>query len=116
MHSGNTLKTVLLLGLLSGLLVIGGQAIGGRNGIYIGLLLAVVMNFAGYFFSDKIALASYSAKPVTPQENPEVYRRGGARAAKPTQRLRRAPPKVWVLRGNLPQTVFTGANPEAATG
>jgi len=70
-------KTVLLLGLLSGLLVIGGQAIGGRNGLYFGLVLAVVMNFAGYFFSDKIALASYSAKPVTPQENPEVYRGSG---------------------------------------
>ena len=39
-------------------------------------MLAVVMNFASYFFSDKIALATYSAQPVTPEQNPEVYRRG----------------------------------------
>ena len=76
MHaSGNTIKTVLLLGLLSALLIVGGQAFGGRNGIYMGLVFAVVMNFAGYFFSDKIALATYSAQPVTETENPEVYRR-----------------------------------------
>ena len=66
----NTFKTVLLLGLLSGLLVIGGGAIAGRNGLYIGLGLAVVMNFSSYFFSDKIALASYDAQPVSETENP----------------------------------------------
>src|SRR5437773_12163752 len=75
MHTGNTLKTVLLLGLLSGLLIWGGQVLGGRNGLLYGLAFAVVMNFAGYFFSDKIALAMYSAKPLSENENPEVYRR-----------------------------------------
>ena len=72
----NALKTVLLLGLLSGLLLVGGEAIAGRNGLYMGLGLAVVMNFASYFFSDKIALAMYrrpagDARPKIP----EVYRR-----------------------------------------
>ncbi len=69
MHGANTIKTVLLLGLLSGVLIVGGRALGGRNGIYIGLALAVVMNFARYFFSDKIALAiigaAADAKPRT---------------------------------------------------
>jgi len=68
----NGVKTALLLGLLSGLLLFGGQMIAGRSGLQIALLIAVVMNFASYFFSDKIALASYSAQPVTPEENPEV--------------------------------------------
>jgi heat shock protein HtpX len=71
----NGVKTALLLGLLSGLLLFGGQMIAGRSGLEIALVLAVVMNFASYFFSDKIALATYSAQPVTPQENPEVYQR-----------------------------------------
>ncbi len=66
----NTLKTALLLGLLSALLLFGGEAIAGRKGLYMGLGLAVVMNFASYFFSDKIALATVpraagDAKPRT---------------------------------------------------
>ena len=71
----NTLKTALLLGLLSAVLVVGGGMIGGQNGLYMGLGLAVVMNFSSYFFSDKIALMSYKAQPVTETENPEAYRR-----------------------------------------
>ena len=71
----NTPKTALLLGLLSALLVLGGGAIGGRNGLYMGLALAVVMNFSSYFFSDKIALSMYGAQPVSETENYEIYRR-----------------------------------------
>src|SRR5690349_21792468 len=71
----NALKTALLLGLLSGILLVGGEALGGRNGLYIGLAIAAVMNFVSYFFSDKIALAQYSAQPVSETENPGVYRR-----------------------------------------
>ena len=55
----NTVKTAALLGLLSALLVVGGGAIMGRNGLYVGLLLAGIMNFGSYFFSEKIALMSY---------------------------------------------------------
>jgi heat shock protein HtpX len=108
MHSGNTLKTVLLLGLLSGLLIFGGQAIGGRNGIYIGLALAVVMNFVGYFFSDKIALASYSAQPVTPEENPEVYRRVEPIVANLTRRMGLPMPKLWLIDDDSPNAFATG--------
>ncbi|MBV8829814.1 MAG: protease HtpX, partial [Acidobacteriaceae bacterium] len=71
----NTLKTVLLLGVLSGLLLFLGESFGGRNGLYAGLLIAVLMNFVSYFFSDKIALATYGAQPVTPESNPGVYQR-----------------------------------------
>ena len=71
----NAVKTVLLLGLLSGILLWGGQLIGGRNGLVIGLFLAVGMNFFSYFFSDRIALMTYSAQPVTPEQNQHVYAR-----------------------------------------
>ena len=73
--SVNTIKTAALLALLSAVLIVGGGAISGRNGMYIGLTLAVVMNFSSYFFSDKIALMSYAAKTVTESQNNDVYRR-----------------------------------------
>ena len=115
MHSGNTLKTVLLLGLLSGLLLFGGQLMWGRNGIYIGLVLAVVMNFVGYFFSDKIALASYSAQPATPEQNPEVYRRVEPIVANLTQRMGLPMPKLWLIDEDSPNAFATGRNPEHAS-
>jgi heat shock protein HtpX len=115
MHSGNTLKTVLLLGLLSGLLIIGGQLMVGRNGIYIGLVLAVVMNFAAYFFSDKIALASYSAQPVTPEQNPEAYRRVEPIVANLARRMGLPMPKLWLIDEDSPNAFATGRNPEHAS-
>ncbi|MGH9558256.1 MAG: protease HtpX, partial [Bryobacteraceae bacterium] len=65
----NAVKTALLLGLLSAVLLVGGEAIGGRSGLEYGLVIAVAMNFFSYFFSEKIALMSYSAQKVTPEEN-----------------------------------------------
>ncbi len=115
MHGTNTLKTVLLLGLLSGVLVVGGRALGGRNGIYIGLAIAVVMNFAGYFFSDKIALASYSAQPVTDAENPEVYRRVAPIVRNLTQRMNLPMPRLWLIEDPSPNAFATGRNPEHAS-
>jgi heat shock protein HtpX len=115
MHGTNTIKTVLLLGLLSGVLIVGGRALGGRNGIYIGLTLAVVMNFAGYFFSDKIALASYSAKPVTGTENPEVYRRVAPIVRNLTQRMSLPMPRLWLIGDPSPNAFATGRNPAHAS-
>src|SRR5207245_2629768 len=73
--ASNTLKPVALLGLLSAILIVCGQALAGRTGMYLGLVFAVAMNFVSYFYSEKIALSSYNAQPVTPTENPEAYRR-----------------------------------------
>jgi heat shock protein HtpX len=115
MHSGNTIKTVLLLGALSALLLVGGQALGGRNGLYLGLFFAVAMNFAGYFFSDKIALATYSAQPVTETENPEVYRRVAPIVRNLTQRMRLPMPRLWVIAEDSPNAFATGRNPAHAS-
>jgi heat shock protein HtpX len=107
----NTMKTVLLLGLLSGLLLFGGEALGGRNGLYMGLTLAVVMNFAGYFFSDKIALAMYSAQPVSPTENPDVYQRLAPVVENLTRRMGLPMPKMYVIPEQSPNAFATGRNP-----
>jgi heat shock protein HtpX len=115
MHGANTIKTVLLLGLLSGVLIVGGRALGGPNGIYVGLTLAVVMNFAGYFFSDKIALASYSAEPVTETEHPEVYRRVAPIVRNLTQRMSLPMPRLWLIDDPSPNAFATGRNPAHAS-
>lgn len=111
----NGVKTALLLGLLSGLLLFGGQMIAGRSGLEIALVLAVVMNFASYFFSDKIALATYSAQPVTPQDNPEVYRRVFPLVQNLVQRMNLPMPKLWLIPDASPNAFATGRNPAHAS-
>jgi heat shock protein HtpX len=111
----NSLKTVLLLGALSGLLLFGGELIGGRTGLEYGLILAAGMNFVSYFFSDKLALMSYSAQPVTPQDNPEVYARVAPLVQGLTQRMGLPMPKLWLLPDDSPNAFATGRNPEHAS-
>src|SRR6202167_1760272 len=111
----NSVKTVLLLGVMSGLLLAGGEMFGGRNGLYIALAIAVAMNFFGYFFSDKMALAMYSAEPVTPQEHPEVYARVVPIVQSLTQRMGLPMPKLWLIADPSPNAFATGRNPEHAS-
>jgi len=111
----NGVKTALLLGLLSGLLLFGGQMIAGRSGLEIALVMAVVMNFASYFFSDKIALATYSAQPVTPEENPEVYRRVYPLVQSLVQRMNLPMPRLWLIPDASPNAFATGRNPQHAS-
>src|SRR5882724_5913398 len=111
MTTKNTLKTVALLGLLSALLIVGGQMLAGRNGMYIGLVMAVVMNFGSYFFSEKIALSTYNAQPVTPSENAEVYNRVAPIVSNLAQRMGLPMPKLWILPDESPNAFATGRNP-----
>lgn len=111
----NALKTALLLGLLSAVLLVGGEALGGRNGLYIGLAIAAVMNFGSYFFSDKIALATYSAQPVSEQENPEIYRRVAPIVRNLTQRMGLPMPKLYVINDDSPNAFATGRDPKHAS-
>lgn len=115
MTTANTLKTVLLLGLLSALLLVGGEALGGRQGLYMGLGMAVLMNFAGYFFSDKMALAMYHAEPVTEQENYDVYRRVYPLVNNLTQRMGLPMPRLWLIQEESPNAFATGRNPKHAS-
>src|SRR5579864_5400480 len=111
----NGLKTALLLGILSGLLLAGGEIFGGRNGLYTALAIAVAMNFFGYFFSDKLALSMYSAQPVTPTENGEVYQKVFPIVQSLTQRMGLPMPKLWLIEDESPNAFATGRNPEHAS-
>ena len=111
----NIVKTVLLLGVLSGLLLFLGELFGGRNGLYIGLLLAIGMNFFSYFFSDKMALATYSAQPVTPEQNSPVYMHVYPIVAGLAQRMGIPMPKLWLIQDSSPNAFATGRNPQHAS-
>ena len=111
----NALKTALLLGLLSGVLLVGGEAIAGRQGLYYALAFAGLMNFASYFWSEKLALMSYSAQPVTETENPEVYRRVAPIVRGLAQRMNLPMPKLWLIPDNSPNAFATGRNPSHAS-
>jgi heat shock protein HtpX len=111
----NALKTALLLGLMSGLLLVGGEAIAGRQGLYFALGIAAVMNFGSYFFSEKLALMTYNAQPVTPEENPDVYRRVEPIVRGLTQRMGLPMPKLWLIPDASPNAFATGRNPSHAS-
>lgn len=111
----NNVKTVLLLGLLSGLLLLGGEYFGGRNGLWVGLSLAVMMNFASYFFSDKIALSMYSAQPVTESENRDVYRRLAPVVQNLCHKMGLPMPKLYIIPEQSPNAFATGRNPKHAS-
>lgn len=111
----NGLKTVLLLGVLSGLLLFGGEMLGGERGLVWALIIAAALNFFSYFFSDKMALAMYSAQPVTPQENPQVYARVSPIVHGLAQRMGLPTPKLWLIQDPSPNAFATGRNPEHAS-
>jgi len=111
----NSLKTVLLLGLLSGILLVGGEALGGARGLEYGLILAIGMNFFSYFFSDKIALMSYSAQSVTPEEAPDIYARLAPIVRRLTEKMGLPMPKLWVIPEDSPNAFATGRDPEHAS-
>ena len=106
----NTLKTTFLLGGLTGLLMLFGQIFGGRAGMMIAFVFAVVMNFGTYWFSDKIVLALYRAKPVSEADDPELYsivRNLATRAGLPMPRVYRVPQPA-------PNAFATGRSPDNA--
>jgi heat shock protein HtpX len=111
----NRFKTALLLGLLSGILLAAGEYFGGRNGLAIGLVIAVGMNFVSYFFSDKIALSMYSAQPVNESQNPEVYRRLAPLVRNLCHKMGLPMPKLWAIPEESPNAFATGRNPEHAS-
>lgn len=107
----NDLKTVLLLGLLSGLLVIGCGSFFGENGLVMGLGFAVVMNFASYFFSEKLALTMSGAVRVSPEENAAIYHKIAPMTERLCQRMGLPMPKLWVIPEQQPNAFATGRNP-----
>jgi heat shock protein HtpX len=107
----NGLKTAMLLGLLSGLLIVGGGAMAGQQGMLLGLILAVGMNFFSYFFSEKMALSMYHAQPVTPEENPQIHARVFPMVQNLTEKMGLPMPRLWVIPDASPNAFATGRNP-----
>jgi heat shock protein HtpX len=104
----NGLKTALLLGLLSGVLLVIGELAGGANGLVIAFAFAAVMNFASYWFSDKIVLSMYGAREADP--NSRLVRIVSQLA----QRAGLPQPRCYVIPTQSPNAFATGRNPEHA--
>jgi len=102
----NSFKTALLLGGLTGLLMLIGGFFGGKGGVVIAFILAVVMNFGAYWFSDKLILRMYNAQEVTETQAPDLYSlvKGLAvRASLPV-------PKIYIIPEETPNAFATGRN------
>ena len=106
----NNLKTVLLLGLLGVVFIGVGSLLGGQNGAFIALGFAGVMNFAMYFWSDKMALRMSKAKPAEEHELPHVYRTVRYLAQSENIPM----PKIYVIDSPQPNAFATGRNPKHA--
>lgn len=105
------LRTGSILILLSVVLVVAGGAIGGRGGMQVALLFAVVMNFVSYFFSDKIALKTSGAQPVSREQLPRLYQVMEGLAAKANIPV----PKLYVVPDAAPNAFATGRSPNHAS-
>jgi heat shock protein HtpX len=108
---GNMFKTVFLLTAMTLLLMAIGRAFGGQNGMILALVFAAVMNFAAYFFSDKIALATYRAQPVTREQLPRAY----AAVERLAPKMNIPMPKIYVIPTDSPNAFATGRNPQHAS-
>src|SRR3990172_78900 len=106
----NRVKTVLLLGALTGLILLLGEVVGGRQGLYLAFLFAAAINFASYWFSDKIALWSAGAQEVSEAEAPELYRMVRSLC----QRAGLPMPKVCLTPEEAPNAFATGRDPQHA--
>ena len=106
----NTLRTTLLLAVLTALIIFIGRLFGGSQGMIIAFVLAVVMNIGSYWFSDKIVLAMYRAKPVDEQQAPELYRIVRELASQANLPM----PRVYIIPQDTPNAFATGRNPQHA--
>ncbi len=104
---GYMIRSVLLLGVLTGLFLFVGNLIGGKIGMTIALILAGIMNFIAYWFSDKIVLAMYGAREITEEEAPWLHRMVEELA----QRANIPKPKVYLVPMEQPNAFATGRGP-----
>lgn len=108
---GNQLRTTALLGLLSGILVLGGYYLtGNEQGLLLGLVLAAITSFGSWFFSDKAALAAYQAQPLTREQAPELY----DMVARLSDRAGLPMPTLFVVPTQSPNAFATGRDPQHA--
>jgi heat shock protein HtpX len=109
-HYYNGLKTAVLLGGLSAVLLLAGGALGGRSGLVIALFIALAINGYSYFNSDKLALRSMHAVPVSPEQAPEIY----TIVQELSTKMQIPMPRIYVSPTATPNAFATGRNPEHA--
>jgi len=110
MSTTNYFKTALLLGLMTGLILVVGRVLGGEQGMLLALVFAGVMNFVSYWFSDKIVLKLYRGREVSPAEAPRFH----AIVDRLIVRANLPKPKLYLLPGDSPNAFATGRNPAHA--
>ena len=106
----NWMRTTVLLAALTGLLLVVGQALGGHSGMLIALVFAVVMNLGSYWFSDKLVLSMYRARPVGPGDAPVLFHTVESLA----RRAGLPMPRVYVMDNDTPNAFATGRSPQHA--
>ncbi|MEW6184261.1 MAG: zinc metalloprotease HtpX [Thermodesulfobacteriota bacterium] len=106
----NTMKTTLLLGLMTVLIIFIGGAVGGQNGMVFAFFLAGIMNIGSYWFSDKIVLAMYRAQQIAPQDHPEIHQMVEELA----QNAGLPKPRIYLIEDDSPNAFATGRNPQHA--
>ena len=107
---GNQFRTAILLAALTAVIVIIGQLLGGRQGMIIALIFAAGMNFFSYWYSDRIVLKMYNARPINRRQAPDVY----ASVEKLASRAGLPMPRVYLIDGQAPNAFATGRNPDNA--
>ena len=106
----NTIRVIILLTSLSGLLMIVGYFIARRKGVVIALIISLIMNFGSYWYSDSIVLSMYDAQPVTKSQAPILYDAVETLSAKAKIPV----PKVYLIPENTPNAFATGRNEDHA--
>ncbi|NOQ85727.1 MAG: M48 family metalloprotease [Deltaproteobacteria bacterium] len=107
---GNQLKTTLLLGSLTGLIILIGRYFGGSSGMVIAFVFAVLMNVGSYWFSDKIVLKLYKSRQLSSQEYPELY----SLVSRLSQSASLPMPKIYLIPSESPNAFATGRNSQHA--
>jgi len=103
----NRMKTYLLLAALTSLLLVAGQAMGGRGGLMLALAFAVVMNVGSYWFSDTIVLRMHNAQPIGPSDSPEIF----SMVQRLAQKANIPMPKLYIIPDDSPNAFATGRSP-----
>jgi heat shock protein HtpX len=106
----NSIKTVMLMALMTALLVYIGGAFGGQTGMIMAFLFAIVMNFGTYWFSDKLVLKMYKAQELQRTDNPEIFRMTEEMCGAGGLPM----PKLYLIPSDQPNAFATGRNPEHA--
>src|SRR5208337_5303729 len=106
----NMLKTTVLLGALTGIILLFGDLLGGSRGVEMAFIIAAAMNFFSYWFSDKIVLRAYGAQELGPTDAPELYSIVNELAAAAQIPM----PRLYLIDSDTPNAFATGRNPNHA--